>query len=117
VVRIRNGIQTTEAIAGENEHGNLELLKIDLGPPTDELFLTLFGTGLRFRTALTSVKATITYSPQVDLPVQYAGPQNEFAGVDQINVSLPRLLAGRNFVGLEVRVDGEQAIYTWLAFK
>jgi uncharacterized protein (TIGR03437 family) len=42
-------------------------------------------------------------------PVDYAGPQSEFGGVDQVNVRLPRSLAGRGVVPVEVIVDGNVA--------
>jgi hypothetical protein len=32
---------------------------IDLGPPTDQVFLLLFGTGLRFNSALTNVSTSV----------------------------------------------------------
>ncbi|HMY76858.1 MAG TPA: hypothetical protein PLQ88_33875, partial [Blastocatellia bacterium] len=41
--------------------------------------------------------------------VTYAGAQNEFAGLDQLNLLLPRSLAGRGEVDLTVTVDGKTA--------
>ena len=35
------------------------LVPIDLGPSTDQVFLVLYGTGIRFRSSLTNVSATI----------------------------------------------------------
>jgi len=76
---------------------------IDLGPETDEVFLVLFGTGIRFRGAA-AVTATIG---GVSAEVNFAGPQGEFTGVDQVNVRLPRSLAGRGELDVIVRVGGQ----------
>ena len=45
----------------------------------------------------------------IAVPVLYAGPQGQFAGVDQINVSLPRTLAGAGLAGITLTVDGHPA--------
>jgi uncharacterized protein (TIGR03437 family) len=79
---------------------------IDLGPATDEVFLVLFGTGLRFRSALTA--ATLKISG-VDAPVLFAGAQGDFAGLDQVNARLPRALAGRGEVDVALVIDGAPA--------
>jgi len=42
-------------------------------------------------------------------PVLFAGPQGDFPGLDQINLQLPKTLAGRGGVDLELTVDGVQA--------
>ena len=76
---------------------------IDLGPESDQIFLILFGTGIRFR-ALPAVTATVGGEPA---EVLFAGAQLEFIGVDQINLHLPRILAGRGEVDIVVTVDGE----------
>jgi uncharacterized protein (TIGR03437 family) len=89
LVRLRNGEQTVELVTRQ----------IDMGPDSDQVFLVLFGTGLRHRTSLASVRVTLRAISEdllveVDAPVEYAGPQNEFAGLDQVNVRLPRSLVG-----------------------
>ncbi len=76
---------------------------IDLGPETDEVFLLLFGTGIRGGTS-----ATVKIGG-IDAPVAYAGPQGGFVGLDQVNVKLPRALAGRGEVDLVLTVDGKAA--------
>jgi uncharacterized protein (TIGR03437 family) len=40
------------------------------------------------------------------LPVEYAGPQPQYAGLDQVNVKLPQSLRGRGMVDVVVTVDG-----------
>ncbi len=77
---------------------------IDLGPEDDQVFLSIFGTGLRFRTSESAVKVTID---GVEVPVSYAGLQPTFIGLDQINALLLRTLAGKGEVDLKVTVDGK----------
>jgi uncharacterized protein (TIGR03437 family) len=116
VVRVRNGVQTVEPVSRLAPEGPTVTvpLPIDLGPDTDQVYLVLFGTGLRFRSSLANLSVKIG---GVDVPVQYAGPQSEFAGLDQVNLRLPRSLAGRGAVALELTVDGKAANVTYLAFK
>ena len=79
---------------------------IDLGAETDRVFLLLFGTGWRGRTALSAFKAKIG---GVDAPVSFAGAQGDFAGLDQMNVELPASLRGRGEVTINCTVDGKAA--------
>lgn len=78
---------------------------IDLSNATEQVFLLLFGTGLRGRSALENVSAKIG---GVEAPVLYAGEQGA-PGLDQINVLLPRTLAGRGEVEIVLTVDGKPA--------
>lgn len=79
---------------------------IDLDSETDQIFLVLFGTGWRYRSAESAVKVTVG---GVEVPVTYAGLQPTLAGVDQINARLPRSLRGRGEVDVVVTVDGRTA--------
>ncbi len=72
----------------------------------------LYGTGLRLRSSLANVTARIG---GVAVPVEYAGP-NEYAGVDQVNLKVPRSLIGHGGA-LELTVDGNAANLAYLAFK
>jgi len=80
-------------------------LPIDLGPPSDQVFLILFGTGIRFRGSL---EVTATAGGET-VEVLFAGAQPEFFGVDQVNLRLPRNLAGRGEVDVVVWVDEKPA--------
>lgn len=80
-------------------------IPLDLGPPTDQLFLILFGTGLRFH----SGSAISASSGNVPAEVLYAGQQGTFIGLDQINLRVPRSLAGRGEVEILLTVDGKTA--------
>ncbi len=70
------------------------------------MILLLFGTGIRGRTSLDTVKVKIGW---VDAEVQYAGPQSEYPGLDQVNVKLPRTLAGRGKLEILLTADGKAA--------
>jgi uncharacterized protein (TIGR03437 family) len=39
----------------------------------------------------------------------YAGPQNQFAGLDQVNVVIPQALAGAGTVTVSVIADGAES--------
>jgi uncharacterized protein (TIGR03437 family) len=113
LVRVRDGAQTVEALVRTGPEW-FEQAPIDLGPETDQVYLVLFGTGIRGRRSL----ARVTIDG-VEAPVEYAGPQGEFPGLDQVNVRLPRALSGRNWDLLELllMVDGQRANEVYLAFQ
>jgi uncharacterized protein (TIGR03437 family) len=79
---------------------------IDLGPAGDQLFLILFGTGIRGRSNLSATGCTIG---GVAAEALYAGQQGGFVGLDQVNVRIPRSLAGRGEMDVVLRVDGVTA--------
>lgn len=116
LLRIKsNGVRTFEPIVQFDPAQNRFLAApIDLGPTTDECFLLLFGTGFRFRNAQSTTTIKIG---GLDLPVSYAGPQGEFAGLDQVNLRLPRELVGRGQVDIELKIDSQSANTVQVAFK
>ncbi|MFM8394200.1 MAG: hypothetical protein ACKOB4_09800 [Acidobacteriota bacterium] len=80
---------------------------IDLGPSGDEIYLVLFGSGLRGVSGLTGITATIGDS---SIPVLYVGGDSNFVGLDQLNLGpIPRSLIGSGLVNLTVTVDGKRA--------
>ncbi len=104
VLRVRaNGTQSFES-AVTYQAGKPVAIPIDLGPSTDQVFLILFGTGIRFRSALPL--ATVG---GVSCQVTFAGPQGSFTGLDQVNIRLDRSLAGRGAVNITLSVDGKAA--------
>jgi uncharacterized protein (TIGR03437 family) len=111
-----NGVQTIEPVVRFNTATNrAEPLSLDLGPEGDRVFLILFGTGFRLRTALTNVAATIGGA---NAPVEFAGAQGDLAGLDQANLQIPRSLAGRNAtLDLVFRADGKAANTVQIAVK
>lgn len=106
--RIRaNGSQSFEPISRFDSAQNRFLpAPIDLGPDGEQIFLILFGTGLRFRSNLSAVSLKIGGA---NSEVSFAGPQGGFAGLDQINGRIPRSLIGHGEVDLVLMVDGRTA--------
>ena len=89
-----------------NGGGSCVASPLDLGNPTDRLIVTLYGTGFKGLSGLQNVSATIgTAMAQV----LYAGPQGQFAGLDQINLVVPRSLAGSGEVPIILTIDGQTA--------
>ena len=76
---------------------------VDLGPEGDQVFLVLFGTGMRGRTGVQKVTARIA---DRDVEVVFAGPQSSAEGLDQVNLRLPRTLAGAGRVDIAISIDG-----------
>jgi uncharacterized protein (TIGR03437 family) len=79
---------------------------IDLGPATDQVFLALYGTGVRFRSSLSAVNCAIG---GVSNEVVFVGASPDFVGLDQINLRLSRALIGRGEIDVALSVDGKTA--------
>ncbi|MGH9854049.1 MAG: hypothetical protein ACREBD_29750 [Blastocatellia bacterium] len=107
-LRVRGETQTFEPIAQfDSAQNRFVSTPIALGPEGDQVFLILYGTGLRNRSSLAAVTCTIG---GVAVPVLYAGETPGFAGLDQVNIGpLPRSLTGRGEVDVVLTVDGRQA--------
>ena len=78
---------------------------IDLDAASN-VFLELFGTGIRGRTSLANVSATVGGTP---VTVLFAGPQGQFPGLDQVNLSLPLTLQAKGETDVVLTVDGHVA--------
>jgi len=78
---------------------------IELGVDTP-VYLSLYGTGIRNRSSLSNVKVTVN---GISVPIQYAGPQPDFEGLDQLNLALPLALRGSGEVNIVLTVDGQTA--------
>ena len=99
-----NGAQSYEPVAQLNTStGKFIAVPIDLGPEGEQVFLILYGTGLRKRSAQANVTATIGGAVAETL---FAGKQGGLAGVDQVNLRIPRSLIGRGDVDVVLTVDG-----------
>jgi uncharacterized protein (TIGR03437 family) len=108
ILRVRaDGSQRFEPVARFDPSQNrFTAVPIDLGNATDEVFLILYGTGVRRRSSLGVVNASIG---GLDSQVLYAGEQGFFVGLDQLNVRLSRNLAGRGEVAVVLTVEGQTA--------
>lgn len=105
VQRVRNGNSTFEEMFERDPTNTTQWrgIPIDLDPVTDNVYLLLFATGVRGRS--NPLNASVTVGG-VNLPVEYAGSQNEFVGLDQINILLPPSLKGRGEVDVSLTIDG-----------
>jgi uncharacterized protein (TIGR03437 family) len=107
-VRVKaDGSQQLEPVAQFDVAQNRFIARpLDLGPETEQVFLILFGTGIRQRSSLSAVIATIggAYAE-----VSFAGAQGDFAGLDQVNVRVPRSLAGRGEIDVLLTVEAQMA--------
>ena len=99
---IKNSVRTGGAVAQCTTQG-CTAIPIDVNA-YDDTYLELYGTGIRANSGLPNVKATIG---GVTVPVLYAGAHCCFVGVDQINLQLPKSLAGKGFVDVVLTVDGK----------
>lgn len=86
--------------------GSCTAAPIDLGPDSDQVYVSLYGTGIRNPAGLSEVIAQIG---GVKADVVYAGPQGGFAGLDQLNLRIPRALAGRGEVVVSLTLSGKSA--------
>jgi uncharacterized protein (TIGR03437 family) len=104
---ISGGNPSTTSVVPLFNCGSLpcQALPIDLSGSAP-VYLTLYATGVRNRSSLDNVLVTIN---GISLPALYAGPQPSFAGLDQINVQLPRQLSGSGVSNVVVKVDQHQA--------
>jgi len=85
--------------------GSRSAVPINLGPPGEQVYISLFGTAIRGK--LTPVTSNVG---SFFVPVVSAGAQGQYPGLDQVNIGpLPRALAGRGEVQLFLTVDGKQS--------
>jgi uncharacterized protein (TIGR03437 family) len=76
---------------------------ISLGIDTP-VYVSFYGTGIRNRSSLANVGVTIN---GIGVPVLYAGPSPNFAGLDQVNATLILNLRGSGESSVVVTVDGQ----------
>ena len=101
---LANGAQRYENVAQFDAATNRFVpVPIDLSNANEQVFLVLYGTGYRRRTALSDITSTVG---GVACETLYAGAQGQLAGLDQINLRLPRTLIGRGEVEVIVKVVG-----------
>lgn len=113
IVRVKSdGTQSYEAVAQfDAGKGRYVALPIDFGASTDRIFLLLYGTGFRNAAGTTLQIGTVT------IPLLYAGPQSQYAGLDQANAELQRSLAGTGEVTVAFTADGKAANTVTLSFR
>lgn len=108
VVRVKtNGIQVRETLAQPDPVTNQMVTKpIDLGPEGERVFLEIYLTGIR-GAADENADGNLNENVWVliggqSLTPSFAGRQPFFAGLDQVNVELPRSLLGSGKINLSI---------------
>ncbi|MCP5111989.1 MAG: hypothetical protein GY953_14265, partial [bacterium] len=109
-----DGTQTSQLVFdGSAPEGQRSSAPVDLGEAGDQVYLLLFGTGLRG----SAQQATATVGGET-VGVAGPAPQGEFEGLDQANLGpLPRSLAGRGEVEIVLVVDGLEANRVTVQFR
>jgi len=105
VLRVRaDGSQVFEPLSRFDPARNqIVAVPIDVSAPNEQVFLVMFGTGIRNRSSQSAVTVKVGGR---DAEVLYAGAQGDFVGLDQLNLRLPSGLNGRGDVNIEIVVDG-----------
>jgi len=73
---------------------------LSLGGSADTLYIELYGTGIR---GAASVQCFVAGQ---SVPVLYVGPVAAYAGLDQVNISIPKSLAGTGDARVYLVADG-----------
>jgi uncharacterized protein (TIGR03437 family) len=116
-LRVSNtGAQTYEGVARfAPGTQTLETIPIDVNPANGQVFLVLYGTGIRWRSGLSGATVSVR---GVSYPALYAGPAGGYFGLDQVNIGpLPASLVGAGAVDVVLTVDGKTANTVSLSFK
>jgi uncharacterized protein (TIGR03437 family) len=108
-----DNVQTVEPIF-TGQGGQIQEVPIDVS--TGTVYLILFGTGFDAgEGASAQIQGTCpTPAPCAqNLSVAYAGPQVQFPGLDQVNILLPKSLAGlgRSNLDLSIGNAGTNGVY------
>ena len=88
--------------------------QIDVGNPLEQVYLWLFGTGIGTTGGSQRVRATVG---GIDVPVVFAGPNGEYPGLDQVNLTLPATLAGKGLADIIVTVEGKASNAVQVAIR
>jgi uncharacterized protein (TIGR03437 family) len=106
ILRRRNGVDTFEPVAQLNSTANrFDPIQIDLGSDADQVFLIAFGAGFR-AAPQSALSATIGGTPS---PFVVGAAAPGFAGLDQLNILIPRSLIGRKLVNVLFTAAGKPA--------
>lgn len=112
ILRVKADNSQTYENAFAGTYPNFMPRPIDLGPPTDHLFLVLYVTGLRGlpstdgnpnNGSAENVRAVIG---GIEVPPQFAGKTDAYVALDQVNVEIPRALLGSGKIGVSLTATG-----------
>ena len=76
---------------------------IDVATASGTVYLALYGTAFRGAGSLQA------YIAGQQFPVQFAGAQGQYQGLDQVNIALPKSLAGMGEVSVYLVADGRNS--------
>lgn len=103
VLPVISGVQQLLQPVYQISGGSVVALPVSLGPSTEQVYLELYGTGIRNATTVTVTVGGLS------VPVLFAGAAS-FEGEDQINIGpLPASLAGAGSVDIVLVADGLMA--------
>jgi uncharacterized protein (TIGR03437 family) len=111
LIRVRNGQQSFEPVYQVSNAGVITPAPVDLGPESDQVYLIVFGSGLGKSTQVNATVGGLNVTPA------FAGPQGTFTGLDQVNLLLPRALAGKGKVVVAVTAEGRASNQVNLTIK
>ncbi len=114
VTNTPNGAQTSQLTFQCPPGGSCVPVPVDLGGAGSDVVLILFGTGIRGASANPAVTAAIG---GIAAELLFAGPQGGYAGLDQVNVRVPRVLAGHGDTAISVTVDGKPSNTVSVVFR
>lgn len=108
VLRVKaDGSQVYEPVARfDQAQGRFVSVPIDVSDPNEQVFLLMFGTGFRKNSGPANVNVKIGGE---NVEALFAGAQGDLAGLDQLNLRVPRSLMGRGEVDVVFTVDGKTA--------
>jgi uncharacterized protein (TIGR03437 family) len=104
LTRVSGNNTTYGSIAQLDSTTNLFVaVPIDLGADTDKVYLTFYGTGMRYRSSLDSVQVLIG---NVSVQPDFVGASTTSDGLDLVHVLLPTSLRGSGTANVAVVVNG-----------
>jgi len=105
LLRVRGDVSEYDPISQRDASTTqVVAIPIDLSPDTDNFYLILYGTGVRYRSSADSVKATVG---GLDAQVVYAGAAGTSEGLDLVSIKLPTEVHG--WADIVTTVDGVAA--------
>ena len=115
VVRSQAGREPSwEAVLEFDPDGSIVAKPIVFGGNDEQLSLVLYATGIRGRNP---GRVVIVQIGDFGLAAEYAGPQQQYEGLDQLNIKLPTALAGKGSVTVSAEVDGLRSNIGSLTFR
>jgi len=104
VLPVISGVQQPLQPVYQISSGSVVPLPINLGPSTEQVYLEMYGTGIRNANSVTALVGGLS------VPVLYGGPAPGFAGEDQVNVGpVPQSLTGAGSVNIVLTAGGQAA--------